>query len=174
MPLCPKCGSQVAEGVKFCPSCGASIAPAATVPPSQPSSQPPISTGSQGGLAPNVAAMLTYTPLCAIGLVCTILFGFILEPFKKDRFVRFHAWQSLALHGIFIAFWVGWTIFSMVLTAIAHFFAVLTVPVSILVAVGFLVLMVILMVKAYGNEIYKLPFVGDWAEKQAGALPPIV
>jgi uncharacterized membrane protein len=169
MALCPKCGSQVAEGLKFCGACGSSIGAegsAPATPPSPPSS--PGTAGSAGGIPANVAAMLTYLPLCLIGLVCAILFAFVLEPYKQDRLIRFHAWQSLALHVIFVAFWIGWTIISLVLTAILHFLAILTVPVSMLVGLGALVLMVILMVKAYSGEKYKVPFVGDWAEKQAG------
>ena len=113
--------------------------------------------------------MLTYLPICLIGLGCAILFAFVLEPYKKDRFIRFHAWQSLALHVVFIVFWIGWMIFSAVLTAISNKFAIITVPVSLLVGLGTLVLIVILMVKAYGNQLYKLPVVGDWAEKRANS-----
>jgi uncharacterized membrane protein len=118
-------------------------------------------------MGPNVAALLVYIPLCLIGLICAVLFGFILEPYKKDRFIRFHAWQSLAIHGGLIVFWIGWFIISAALTAIARGFALITMPVSTLVGLGTLVLMVFLMIKAYNMELYKLPIIGDWAQKQA-------
>ena len=172
MASCPKCGSQVANGASFCPSCGSPIGPApspAAVPPSQPSVQAQAPTAAPGGIASNVAAMLTYLPLCFIGLVCAILFAFVLEPYKRDRFIRFHAWQSLALHVVYIVFWIGWMIFSMILTAITPKLAIITVPVFMLVGLGALVLIVILMVKAYGNQLYKLPVLGDWAEKRANS-----
>ncbi len=173
MALCPKCGSQIADGAKFCASCGAPIA--ATPPVAPPASAPPPAQGqpfpaTQSGLGPNVAAMLAYLPLCLIGLICAVLFGFILEPYKTDRFVRFHAWQSLAIHGALIVFWIAWFIVSTALTAIARVFALITVPVSGLVGLGTLVLMVFMMIKAYNKEMYKLPIIGDWAEKQANTL----
>jgi uncharacterized membrane protein len=118
-------------------------------------------------MAANVAAMLTYVPLCLVGLVLSILFGFVLEPYKRDRFIRFHAWQSLAVHVVFVAFWIGWFFFSFVLTSMARIFAIITVPISLLICLGALILMVILMIKAYGNQTFKLPVIGDWAEKQA-------
>ena len=149
MASCPKCGSQVADGASFCASCGSSIGPApgpAAVPPSQPSVQAQAPTAVPGGIASNVAAMLTYLPLCFIGLVCAILFAFVLEPYKNDRFIRFHAWQSLALHVVFIVFWIGWMIFSAVLTAITPKLAFITVPVSMLVGLGTLVLVVLRLI----------------------------
>jgi uncharacterized membrane protein len=171
MPVCPKCGSQISDGVKFCGACGSSVEPAPNAPapaPAQPVLQGPAPTGAHGGMAPNIAAMLTYVPLCLIGLVCAVLFGLILEPYKNDRFIRFHAWQSLALHGAFLAFWVGWFVLSAVLAAVARIFAIVTVPISMLVGLGGLILMVVLMIKAYGKESFKLPVIGDWAEKRAG------
>jgi uncharacterized membrane protein len=170
MPLCPKCGSQVTKETKFCGACGSSVEPAPNAPPlapSQPAREAPAPTGGQGGMAANVAAMLTYVPLCLVGLVLAILFGFILEPYKRDRFIRFHAWQSLAVQVLFVAFWFGWFIFSFVLTSIARMFAIITVPISMFIGLGAFILMVILMIKAYGNQTFKLPVIGDWAEKQA-------
>ncbi len=170
MALCPKCGSKVADDAKFCGSCGATITPAASAPavtPSQPSPPGPTATSSQSGIAPNVAAMLVYLPVCFIGIVCAILFAFILDPYKQDRFIRFHAWQSLALHVCLVGFFMVWMIFVFLATAIIHFLAILLFPVNMLIGLGALVLMVMLMIKAYGKETYKVPVIGDWAEKQA-------
>lgn len=170
MPVCPKCGSQVPDGSKFCASCGSSVgaAPGAPgVPPSQPPSPGSAPGGGAGGIAPNVAAMLGYVPFCLIGLVCAILFGFVLEPYKQDRFIRFHAWQSLAMHGVFLVLWIGWMVVSFVLTFIARLFAVITFPISLLLGLAALIAFIFLMVKAYGNVSFKLPVLGDWAEKQA-------
>ena len=172
MALCPKCGAQVAADAKFCGSCGSTIAPstgAPAVPPSQASPPGPASPGAQGGMAPNVAAMLVYVPVCFIGIVCAILFAFVLDPYKKDRFIRFHAWQSLALHVCFIGFGIAWWFIVVVLVFITHGFAVLLFPVNMLVGIGGLVLMVFLMIKANGMQTYKVPMIGDWAEKQANS-----
>lgn len=96
MATCSKCGSQMAEGVKFCPGCGVPIG----VVPGPPGNDisPPLaaSASPEGGLAPNVVGLLVYLPLCLIGLVCSVVFGFVLDPYKQNRSIRFHAWQSLA------------------------------------------------------------------------------
>jgi uncharacterized membrane protein len=68
----------------------------------------------------------------------------------------------IAVHGAFLAFWIGWFILSVVLAAIAHLFAIITFPISLLIGLGAL----ILMIKAYGNESFKLPVIGEWAEKR--------
>jgi uncharacterized membrane protein len=169
MASCPKCGSQVADGVKFCGACGWSTEAAVNAPatpPLSPSFSGQAPAGSAGGMASNVAAMLTYFP-CLIGLVCSILFAFVLEPYKQDRFIRFHAWQSLAMHVVLVVFWIGWTFISLMLAAMSRAFAFITAPVSLLVSLGALVLMVILIIKAYGRQMFKVPVIGDWAEKQA-------
>ena len=83
--------------------------------------------------------------------------------------IRFHAWQSLAVHGVFIVFWIGWSIVSAGLTGMMRAFAFITLPVSMLVGLGAFVVMVILMVKAYGMQTYKVPIIGEWAEKQANS-----
>ena len=139
-----------------------------TIVPPVPSLQTQGQATTAGGMTPNVAAMLTYVPICFIGLICAILFGFVLDPYKKDPFIRFHAWQSLAFHITFIAVEICWAIFSMIITFVIHAFVFLTFPVYMLLGLGGLILFVVLMIKAYGNQVFKLPFIGDFAAKQAG------
>lgn len=101
------------------------------------------------GIQPNVAALLSY----ALGVVSGIIF-FIIE--KENKFVRFHALQSILLFG-------GLFVLQLVLVFIPVIRAILMPVISI----GSLILWVILMVKAYHGEKFKLPVVGDVAEKQA-------
>jgi uncharacterized membrane protein len=101
-------------------------------------------------LEPNVAGLLCYLA----GWVTGIIF-LILEP--KNKFIRFHAMQSIVTFGFL-------TIASIVLSAlpfVGDFFAL---------AIGILIfiLWIILMVKAYQGELYKLPVAGNIAE---GILP---
>lgn len=165
MPVCPKCGADVAVGMRFCSSCGAPMGPAS----GGASGGGPVapSGGGQGGIASNVAAMLTYIPLCFVGLICAILFGFVLDPYKNDRFIRFHAWQSLAVHVAVIVICIGWNIFAVILAMMARGLAMLTMPIGFLLGIAGLGIMILMMLKAYGSAYYKLPVVGDWAEKQA-------
>lgn len=100
------------------------------------------------GLQPNVAALLSYLA----GFVTGIIF-FVIE--KDNKFVRFHAFQSLVLFG-------GLFVVQMVLI----FTIVLIILVPIL-NIATLILWVVLMVKAYNGEMFKLPVIGDMAEKNA-------
>jgi len=105
---------------------------------------------SSTGLDPNLAGLLCYL----LGLITGIVF-LIIE--KENRFVRFHAYQSLAVFGALF-----------VLSLIARFIPVVGTLISILLAPVGLILWILLMVKAYQGERYKIPLAGDWAEEQSG------
>jgi uncharacterized membrane protein len=102
---------------------------------------------SSTGLEENVAALLSYV----LGWVTGLIF-FLIE--KDSKYVKFHAMQSIITFGaLMIASWIlsvipviGWVI-SMILGILAF------------------VLWIVLMIKAYKGEKYKLPFAGDLAEK---------
>jgi uncharacterized membrane protein len=48
------------------------------------------------------------------------------------------------------------------------FLILITGPLHMLVALGALILWIILLLKANQGQMYKLPLIGDLAEKQAG------
>jgi uncharacterized membrane protein len=98
-----------------------------------------------------------------VGFITGILF-LVLAPYNQDKFVRFHAFQSIFLNAAWIAFWIIQTMLFMMLPwALSTLLSML----SVLVSLGFLVLWIVLMVKAYQGERFKLPIIGDLAEKQA-------
>lgn len=100
------------------------------------------------GVTENIEALLCY----ALGWVTGLVF-LLLE--QKNAFVRFHAMQSLATFlGLFI------------ITLVLGFVPVLGLLVNILIWPLSVVLWIVLMVKAYKGERYKLPVVGDFVEKQ--------
>ena len=65
------------------------------------------------GLTPNVAGALAYL----VGAITGILF-LVIDPFKTDRFVRFHAFQSIFFNLAWIGFWILWTIVGLMLGAV--------------------------------------------------------
>lgn len=148
MPFCPTCGTQIPEGA-VCPKC-ASVQAAGT----------PAAAGTppDSGLTDNVAGALAY-----VTIIPAIVF-LILEPFNKKRFVRFHSWQC-------IAFAVAWTVLWIALGIIGHIPVLgwATVLLWPLISLAGLILWIILVLKAYQGQMFKLPVVGDFAEKQAGA-----
>ena len=99
------------------------------------------------GLEENIAGVLCYV----LGWITGIVF-LVLE--KENKFVRFHAMQSIATFlPLSVIAWViglipfiGWAI-------------------STLIWILVLILWLILMFKAYQGEMYKLPIVGDFAEE---------
>ena len=111
---------------------------------------PPTPTTSSG-LESNLAAALAYVPILAIVWL-------LVEPYSKDRFIKFHSIQSIALAVVAI----GVTI---VLTAIPIFGWIL-IP---FLQLGVFVVAVICAIKAYQKEQFKLPVLGDFAVKQAEA-----
>jgi uncharacterized membrane protein len=132
----------------------------AAPPPLPPSG--PRSTGSTNlGVAPNVGGLLCYAP-CCIGLIFSIV-AVIVE--KQSRFLRFHAFQGLFFHAalivVVIAVQVGLTLISFVSAGLAFIGSMLW----LLVALGILALEILLMVKAYNNEEYELPTIGQLARK---------
>lgn len=146
--FCPNCGAQLPDNANHCPSCGKpapSASPAAA----------PAQSGAAGGLTDNVAGLLAY-----VTIIPAIIF-LVIEPYNRSRFIRFHAFQS-------IFFFVAVIILSVVMPFIAviPFFGVLLWA---LVCLAELILWLLLMFKAYGGEMWKLPVVGDIAEKQANA-----
>ena len=98
------------------------------------------------GLKPNVAALLSYIA----GFISGIVF-LVIE--KENKFVRFHALQSTITFGaIFVLQWVFTYMFFV--SALAP-----------ILSLGGLALWVILMIKSFQGEKFKLPVIGDLVEK---------
>lgn len=146
MAFCTVCGAQTADGSAVCPACIRSGAPA------------PGPVQSTSGLTDNVAGMLAY-----VTIIPAILF-LVIEPYNRSRFVRFHAFQS-------IFFAVAWTALWIVLSFLVHipFLGWLTILIWPLVGLAGLVIWLVLLLKANQGQMWKLPVIGDMAEKQAGA-----
>lgn len=113
----------------------------------------------------NIAGLLCYLP-CCIGLVFSIIF-ISSEP-KESRFVRFHALQSLFLIGVGLAIGIVFGVLGFVLTAMRlGAVALLLSLLNWVIALGLLVVIIIAMVKAYQNQMWKIPVIGDMAEKNS-------
>jgi uncharacterized membrane protein len=131
------------------------------------SSQPPVQTAkSSTGLDENIAALLSYIAGWITGLVF-----FLIE--KDSRLVRFHAMQSLILSGggfvVLFVLWIVVFILSLILGQISGILGFLVSMVFGLVAtvigIAILVGAIIALIKAYQGQYFKLPIVGNLAEK---------
>jgi uncharacterized membrane protein len=109
----------------------------------------PNTSKTSTGLQQNIAGLLCYV----VGWITGIIF-LILE--KDNKFVKFHAVQSIIVFGAFsvVDIVLGWI-------------PVLGAIVSWVLGIGAFILWILLMVKASQGQMFKLPIAGDIAEKQA-------
>ena len=113
------------------------------------------------GLEPKIAGLLCYVP-CCIGLVFSVVAA-IVE--KQSRFLRFHAFQSLLLHGAFIVFWIAiWGVGAVLALSGLGLVAFLIHLVSWVVGLALIALAIFMMIKANAGEEFELPVVGPMAK----------
>lgn len=169
MAFCSSCGAELADGTAFCAKCGRQVnasdatnAAASPVAPAAASSfaaQPSATAGIQE----NVAGLLCYVLGWLTGLIFLLI--------DKRPFVRFHAGQSIAVFGVIsILYVVLGQIFVVGVAvggAVGFGFGSLLLLVLRVGAIG---LWILLMVKAYQGQRYKLPLFGDYAESLAGKI----
>lgn len=93
----------------------------------------------------------------------------LIDPYKNDKFVRFHAFQSIFLSVGILAIWFAMFFISMILGFITRGLSIFLMgPLMMVIWLGFIVTVIITMIKAYGNQQFKLPIIGELAAKQAG------
>jgi len=116
------------------------------------------------GLDGNVAAALGY-PIGIIAIICLVME-------KDNRFVKFHALQSILYHVaaaiVFVAIVIVLAILMVVLSLISSTLAALSTLlwlVYLLVVIAYVIGLIYTAVKAYNGENYMLPVVGNLADK---------
>jgi uncharacterized membrane protein len=167
MAFCAKCGAQLNAGSGFCGACGAAVSgqsvTTATGVASAPAPAQPAAAST--GMTNNVAGALCYL----VGFITGIVF-LVLEPYNKNRFVRFHAFQSIFFSAVCIVFsmvW-SWIFVSLLFTPGLGMWGLMSL-IFLVLRLAMFAAWVFLMYKAYNNEEFKLPIIGDLAAKQAGA-----
>lgn len=101
---------------------------------------------SSTGLEENVAGLLCYLGTFVTGLIFALLE-------KNSHFVKFHAMQSIVLY-----------VFLFIARYIVDFVPFIGWLLKTLLSLLGLVLWIVLMVKAYQKELYKLPVIGNIAD----------
>src|SRR6185503_1957457 len=128
---------------------------------------PPVqTTKSSTGLDENIAALLSYI----FGWVSGLIF-FLIE--KDSRLVRFHAMQSLlfnVLVGIvFVVLWIVLFVFFMITSqvsgALTGILTILSTLIWVVLCIAVLIAWIMCLVKAFGSQYFKLPIIGNFAEK---------
>ena len=146
MAFCAGCGAQMADGATVCAACGRaqSVGGGAAAAPA-PAAQ-------SSGLNDNVAGLLAYLFIPAIIFL-------VMEPFNKNKFVRFHSFQAIFLGVVSIVGHIVLTIIPIIGWIILPFFSLAIFVLSIIAAI-----------KAFQNQKWSIPGIGPMAEKQADAM----
>jgi uncharacterized membrane protein len=136
-------------------------------PPVQTSNPSPVQTAkSSTGLDENIAALLSYVVHFVSGLIF-----FFIE--KNSRLVRFHAMQATILGALFFvgAMVLGfvWFFITIIASQISGLLgSLVSMVVGLLIFVFFLAIFagwIMGMVKAFQGQYFKLPVIGNFAEK---------
>jgi uncharacterized membrane protein len=128
--------------------------------PTGPGGPPATATGSSG-LAPNVAGALSYV----LGIITGVVF-FVIE--KENRFVRFHAAQSIAVTLLLVVIGIALSILSTALVFVPILGWLVAFLLSVVLFFGTFVLWILLMWRAYQGREWEVPIAGGFARKMMG------
>jgi uncharacterized membrane protein len=128
---CPHCGTEMPASAAFCPACGWSMRPIAA-----------------GDRALAALAYFSFVPAAAL---------LLLPGFREHHFLRFHAWQSVLIWGVFFVL----TLAALFLSNIAA--AMIFLIFGILASLAMLFLWIVLSIKAWQGERFELPWFGTLA-----------
>ena len=147
---CPDCAAQMPDSAAFCPGCGRSMQIEST------------SKQKLGILRENFAGAFAYvTFLPALAFL-------LLEPYRRNPFVRFHSVQCLLFWLASIVVAALLRLGSLVLPFIPVVGPLLTVLLATIVALAAVFTWIVLLVKAFQGERFALPGIGDLAEQYSG------
>ncbi len=118
----------------------------------------PVSEKTSTGLEQNTAALLSYLFTWVTGLIF-----YLLE--KNNKYVRFHAMQSILFGIAMVLAGVLLVILTTLLRYIPFIGGMASMLLSFAYWIGSVIIWILLMVKAFQGERYKLPFIGDIAER---------
>jgi len=168
---CPQCDWPLAEDAQYCSSCGVAIAPAdsragdpngsaAVQDVTDREPQHAEASGQPLPIAENVAGVIAYIT------IFPAIFFLLVDPFKHNRFVRFHSFQHLLLWAAGVGIAIAASLVGAILQLIP-FMRVLFLPLGGLISLAWFFLWLLLVVKAYYHEMFKLPYLGDLAQEWA-------
>ena len=118
---------------------------------------PAYTAPQSAGLEENMACALCYV----LGLLTGVLF-LVLEPYSRNRLIRFHAFQSIFLNIAWIVVFIALSIISVVLLPIPFLGAILSLMLHMAAGLGIFILWLMLMYKAYNKERWVLPSLARW------------
>ncbi len=135
-----------------CPQCGHVVPAASRV------------RGTVGVFPENIAGALAY-----ITFIPAIIF-LLIDPYRRNRFLRFQSLQCLSLWLAMFVIAAVLRLAEPVLLLIPNFGYLLLVLIATVAGLAAFVIWLVLVVKALQGEAFKIPLVGELAERQASAI----
>jgi len=131
--VCPNCGNSIPADAAFCPDCAWPMRP--------------VSSRDR-----HLAALAYFTFIPAAILL-------LLPDFRRERFIRFHAWQSVTLWAVFLVLTMAALFFSNIAAAI--YFLLF----GVLATLAMIFLWFVLSIKAWQGERFEIPLIGELAAR---------
>ena len=147
---CPDCAAQMPESASFCPGCGRSMRG------SEPTKE------RLHGLPENIAGALAY-----LTVIPALVFLFV-DPYRKNSFVRFHSLQCVLFWASAVVLAACLRLASVVLLIIPVVGPLLAFLFAVLASLAAALVWLVLLVKAFQGDRFKLPLLGDFAERHSG------
>lgn len=158
MSYCSQCGAKV-SGARYCGQCGARVEPGHI----WTSPRGPSQSIGDGFKENELGALAYLTPIPALLLL-------IVEPFRRNRFIRFHSYQCLFLTLAAIVLSAIVTLVALVMSVLAAIFSILGFLGGLLSGASQLLLLgmwVFAAYKAWRGDEYRLPLIGELASRHA-------
>ncbi len=150
---CPDCASPMPEAAAFCPACGRTMSPE------------PRAQGKVGSLPEAIGGALAY-----LSFIPAVVF-LLVEPYRSNRFLRFHSIQCLLCWLAAIVTASVLRLAGVVMYWIPMLGPLLLVLVATVLGLATFVLWIVLIVKALQGEFFRLPWIGNFAARRASPDP---
>src|SRR3974390_1409890 len=141
---CPHCAAQMPETATYCPGCG------------QPMEAEERALGRVGPFPESIAGALAYFTFIPAIVFLTV------EPYKKNRFVRFHSIQCVWLWVAVVLIAIALKLASLILYLVPVFGALLVWLIAVMAVLAAVIVWSVLVVKAFQGEMFQLPVLGDF------------
>jgi len=151
LKACPECAAQMPDSAAFCPGCGRSMH---------------IESAAKqklGLVRENVAGAFAY-----VTFLPALVF-LLLDPYRRNPFVRFHSVQCLLFWLVCVVLAAAVRLVSLVLLFIPVVGPLLVLLLAVIVSLAAIFTWIVLLVKAFQGERFALPVIGDLAEQYSGA-----
>ena len=169
--FCAGCGAAMPDISSFCPKCGQSVKPVVAAVTPRPSTLPKAPALAKASAIATPAALTAKTRLLSalayLTFIPAIVF-LLLEPYKRDLRLRFHAFQSIGFSAATVLLIGLVRLLSIPLFLIRDWGLLFVGLLVLTVFLAWILLWMVLLIKAFESQSFRLPFIATLAEQWAG------